>query len=780
MEQASRGAFLFRNKSDLRPHRPYLVNLTWWAGGVLSLPFGRDPRLGFLAVGTLGLLGLLAAAARLLTLGGMEGSRRVWGLVLFATGGGLGWLRHWQGRPWSEIPDLGTLLYPWAQAVISTHAIVGTGLLLGAVAFFLEWRAGAPRWRWLLCANLLGVTRPYDLAVFGVLAGTMFAADVWRGHGDRARGVIELLWLAPVLFYDALVFGLHPAFSLFTGAQNEVPLPAWSELLLAVAPAAALAVLPCRGAREPDLPRALGLGALAVAALLFLVRLPFALQLVNALGAFLLLRAALGVPARVLPPTVLALCPTSLWLLWRLFNPAPVWFAPRDYVDVARRLRMHCRDEEVLLAPVDPGLIVSGWAPCSLAIGHRVLTPDLSRRVEETRRFYDPATPASWRSALLKRLGVRYVLLQRGRGGWIEGSGFVPLFVLPSIEAWRSGPPNQGGTPPAVRLVAPAPSAMVVLKMSRETARRVLEIESRAILDLLPRIGDDFDRAVDLLLSCEGRVVVSGMGKSGLIGQKISATLASTGTPSLYLHPAEAIHGDLGRLVKGDVALAISYSGDTEELLALVPTVRRLSSGLVSLTGNPRSALAAASDVHLDVSIAQEACPLGLAPTASTTAALAMGDALAMALLDRRGFTVDDFAVLHPGGRLGRKLLRVEDLMHAGVALPRVSPLAPMKDVLFEMTRHRLGMTTVVDAEGHLLGMISDGDLRRQMEAHGYTLLDRRAGDCMTERPVTIGRRQLAASALALMEERRITSLPIVDAEGRLEGVVHLHDLWEA
>lgn len=314
--------------------------------------------------------------------------------------------------------------------------------------------------------------------------------------------------------------------------------------------------------------------------------------------------------------------------------------------------------------------------------------------------------------------------------------------------------------------------------MTRDTAQRVLQIEARAILDLLPRVGETFDRAVELLLGCAGRVIVTGMGKSGIIGQKFSATLASTGTPSIYLHPAEAIHGDLGRLVKGDVVVALSSSGDTDEILALVPSIRRLGAPFIALTGNPRSLLAQAADVHLDVSITQEACPLGLAPTASSAAALAMGDALAMTLLERRGFTVDDFASLHPGGRLGRRLLRVEERMHAAPNLPQVSPQTAMKDVLFEMTRHRLGMTTVVDDDGRLVGMISDGDLRRQMERHGYTLLDRRAGECMTERPATVARGELASVALAAMEERKITSLPVVDADGRLEGVIHLHDLW--
>jgi arabinose-5-phosphate isomerase len=315
--------------------------------------------------------------------------------------------------------------------------------------------------------------------------------------------------------------------------------------------------------------------------------------------------------------------------------------------------------------------------------------------------------------------------------------------------------------------------------MSRETARKVLEIESKAILDLRERLDGSFDRALELLYCCTGRVVVTGMGKSGLIGQKISATLSSTGTPSLFLHPAEAIHGDLGRIVKGDVVLAISYSGDTEELLALLPSIKRLGVPVVALSGNPRSALATTADVHLDVSIREEACPLGLAPTASTTAALAMGDALGMALLEKRGFTVEDFAVLHPGGRLGKKLLRVRDVMRTGNDMPRVLPETPMKDVLFEMTRKRLGMTTVTDATSRLLGMISDGDLRRQMELHGHAVLDKSAQQCMTREPLTIGRDELATRALDLMEGRRITSLLIVDADGRLEGVVHLHDLWK-
>jgi arabinose-5-phosphate isomerase len=316
--------------------------------------------------------------------------------------------------------------------------------------------------------------------------------------------------------------------------------------------------------------------------------------------------------------------------------------------------------------------------------------------------------------------------------------------------------------------------------VSRDLARKVLEIEAAAISELVSRLDESFDRAVDTLLACTGRVVTMGMGKSGIIAQKISATLSSTGTPSLFMHPAEAIHGDLGRIVKGDVAIAVSYSGMTEEILALLPQIKRLGSPLVALTGHPRSVLATAADVHLDVSIREEACPFGLAPTASTTAALALGDALGMALLDRRGFTLEDFAYLHPGGRIGQKLLRVEDVMHTGDALPSVRPESAMKDVLFEMTRKRLGLTAVADADGRLVGVISDGDLRRQMERHGNGLLDHTASECMTREPVLVDRKELATGALHRMESRKITALLVTDDAGRLAGVVHLHDLLKA
>jgi arabinose-5-phosphate isomerase len=321
-------------------------------------------------------------------------------------------------------------------------------------------------------------------------------------------------------------------------------------------------------------------------------------------------------------------------------------------------------------------------------------------------------------------------------------------------------------------------SRLLACLMSLETARRVLEIEARALRELVDRLDQRFNRALDLLQQCSGRVVATGMGKSGLIGQKISATLSSTGTPSFFLHPAEALHGDLGRLAAGDVVMALSYGGETEELLRLLDTIKRLAMPLVTLTGKPCSTLGQASDVVLDVGISREACPLGLAPTASTTAMLAMGDALAMALLERRGFTEDDYAVLHPGGGLGVRLRRVENVMHTGDAVPRVAPETSLPDVIYEISRRGLGLATVVDGNGRLEGFISDGDLRRFFEHQGNRALDLTAADCMTRSPVTIGPRELATEALNLMESRRITALPVVGPGGVVAGVVHIHDLW--
>ena len=314
--------------------------------------------------------------------------------------------------------------------------------------------------------------------------------------------------------------------------------------------------------------------------------------------------------------------------------------------------------------------------------------------------------------------------------------------------------------------------------MSLEIGRRVLEIEARAIAELIGRLDRRFELAVETIFACRGRLVVAGMGKSGLVGQKISATFSSTGTPSFFLHPAEALHGDLGRLVSGDVLIALSYSGETEELLRLLDTVKRLAVPLIVLTGMPASTLAQASDVVIDVSISEEACPLGLAPTASTTAMLAVGDALAMALLEKRGFKEEDYAALHPGGGLGVRLRRVENVMHTGEEIPRVNPETTLPDVIYEISKKKMGHTAVVDADGRLAGVISDGDLRRFFQWEGRGALEHAAGDVMTRSPVTIARDELATRALNVMEGRRITSLMVVDSEGRLEGVVHIHDLW--
>lgn len=314
--------------------------------------------------------------------------------------------------------------------------------------------------------------------------------------------------------------------------------------------------------------------------------------------------------------------------------------------------------------------------------------------------------------------------------------------------------------------------------MSLEIAKRVLRIEAKALAELQERLDGRFEQAVELLLACKGRVVVTGMGKSGLIGRKIAATFSSTGTPSVFLHPAEALHGDLGMMMREDIVVAVSYSGETDEIVALLETIKRLGLRLVSLTGNARSTIAAASDITLDVSVKEEACSLNLAPTASTTAAMAMGDALAIALLDRRGFGPGEFAALHPGGRLGKKLLRVENLMHSGDAMPCVAATAKIPDVIYEMSKKGLGMATVLDAAGRLAGILTDGDLRRVMQQRGAGTFDLSASDCMTKNPRTIASGELAGTALRMMEERKITSLVVTDADRRPLGVLHLHDLW--
>jgi len=310
-----------------------------------------------------------------------------------------------------------------------------------------------------------------------------------------------------------------------------------------------------------------------------------------------------------------------------------------------------------------------------------------------------------------------------------------------------------------------------------DLARRVLETEAAAILGLVASIDERFERAVQLLFECAGRVIVTGMGKSGIICRKIAATLASTGTPAFFLHPAEAVHGDLGVIQGTDVVIAVSHSGETGELLRVLETIRRLGARLIAITGTPRSTLALAADVSLDCQVRVEACPMNLVPTASTTATLALGDALAMTLLVRKGFREEDFANLHPGGKLGKRLMRVEQLMHTGDRVPRVAPHATMADVVHEISSKGLGMTCVVGADCRLLGIITDGDLRRHMSTTP-ALMDLTAQQVMTADPVLVDHGRLAVEAIRLMEERRITALVVVGAERELEGVVHLHSLW--
>lgn len=315
----------------------------------------------------------------------------------------------------------------------------------------------------------------------------------------------------------------------------------------------------------------------------------------------------------------------------------------------------------------------------------------------------------------------------------------------------------------------------------------VVRTEADALHALAERLAGPmapaFERALELLQACSGRVVVTGMGKSGIIGRKIAATLSSTGTPAIFLHPVDAVHGDLGMLVRGDVVLALSASGETEEILRLLATIKRLGLQLIAFTcddgadAKKLSTLTQAADVALDCSVAKEACSLGLAPTASTTTMLALGDALAVALAERRGFKEEDFADLHPGGKLGKKLARISSLMHSGDALPKVSPQTKMPDVIYEMSRKKLGITAVADGN-KLVGVISDGDLRRLLEKRGKEVLDLTAQDCMTRNPKTIGPDEFAASALNIMEQKKITSLAVVNGTGKLEGIVHLHDLW--
>src|SRR5258706_2059718 len=313
---------------------------------------------------------------------------------------------------------------------------------------------------------------------------------------------------------------------------------------------------------------------------------------------------------------------------------------------------------------------------------------------------------------------------------------------------------------------------------ARLEARRVMKVEADAIRSLLDDLDAEFDGAVECMKATTGRVVVTGIGKSGIVGQKIAATLASTGTAAFFLHPSEAIHGDLGMILSGDVVLALSYSGETEEVVALMPHVKRRGATLIALTGKPGSTLAKSADILVKCAIREEACPLNLAPTASTAAQRAMGDALAMALSVEKGFQPEDFAALHPGGKLGKRFLKVAELMHTGDAIPLVKTTTPMRDVVYEMSRKRFGITGVVDESGRLVGAISDGDLRRLLERDGAKIMNDSAADAMSRNPKTVRAAGFATEALAGMEERKITSFFVVDEAGKPTRILHLHDLW--
>ena len=310
-----------------------------------------------------------------------------------------------------------------------------------------------------------------------------------------------------------------------------------------------------------------------------------------------------------------------------------------------------------------------------------------------------------------------------------------------------------------------------------EIGKKVLEVEAKAVKNLISRIDKQFEKAVELIYECKGKVVITGIGKSGLIAQKIAATFTSTGTPAIFMHPTEAVHGDLGIILDDDIVIAISYSGETKEIITLLEFIKRIGVKLISLTGNKNSKLAKYSDIILDISVEQEACPIGLIPTSSTTAALAMGDALAIAVMQKKGFGKEDFVFVHPRGQIGKKLLKVKHLMHTGNEVPIVTITTPMRETVQEMTQKKLGVTCVVDENKKLVGIITDGDLRRLLIKYG-SFMDKTAGECMKLNPITIDKEELATEALNIMEDKKITSLIIKNEKGEVEGIIHLHDLW--
>jgi hypothetical protein len=467
VEQAARGEWLFVNKFDPQPQRPFLLNAGWWAAGRVALLLRAPVALAWFAWGLVAAALLVLGVRRILALNGRAGAARDWGTILVLLGGGLGWVRLAAGTPWPQVADLTFGFYPWLQMNAGAHGTLGTALLVWALALHVEWRRdGAPKWRWVAVASVMGLCRPFDLATFVLVAALASFFD--GGCRGRAAAAADLAWLTPVLFYDGLAFGLHPSFASWSGGQNVVPLPGPAALLWALGPALLLGALAlAKGRIDRTLRATVGVWILVAAALL-VSGLGFASQFAASLGTALLLAVALGAPGRWLPPLALALSPTALVLTWRIFNPAPEWFPPRDYLAAAQRLAASCAPGDVVLAPSDPSLFVAAFSPCHTAFGHRVLTPRFAQRAAESEVFYAEATSARWRGNYLAILGARYVMVPPRRDHWLPGTGFVPRWRFAQFEVWERQSRSEPSTP-APPPVSGWPAGTVVAVVNGET-----------------------------------------------------------------------------------------------------------------------------------------------------------------------------------------------------------------------------------------------------------------------------------------------------------------------
>jgi hypothetical protein len=436
VEQAARGEWLFVNKFDPQPQRPFLLNLGWWAAGRAAALSRSSLDVAWFAWGLAASALLVLGVRRLLGQNGLTGAARDWGTLLVLLGGGLGWARLAGGAAWAQVADLTFGFYPWLQMLAGAHGTLGTALLVWALALHVEWRrSGAARWRWVLVASALGLCRPFDFAAFVLVAAAASLPAHLRGRRDTSW--MHLAWLAPVLFYDGLAFALHPSFASWSGSQNAVPLPGVAALSWALGPAFVLAAVAlARGTIEPALRATVGAWIVVATAFLF-SGLSFASQFASSLGTALLLAVALGAGGRWLPALALALSPTSLVLYWRLLHPAPEWFPPRDYLAAAQELAADCRPGDVLFAPSEPSLFVAALTPCHTAFGHRVLTPRFGQRAAESEVFYAEGTTAPWRGRYLAGLGARYVMIPAGRGQWLDATGFVPRWRFAAFEVWE-------------------------------------------------------------------------------------------------------------------------------------------------------------------------------------------------------------------------------------------------------------------------------------------------------------------------------------------------------